>query len=185
MKKIISKNAVLFIQNKPLKIINLNIPKLIKGQVLIKMKYTSICRSQIMEIEGKRGKDKWLPHLLGHEGSGIVIEVGEKVKYFGIDKKFYYGQYLFTIDWAHPDPNILDVEHSEVPDEHKCAHILALTNGNYAAQPNNRILWDAPNYTVGDGVPDYSVQTTKWNVENKDWLTEDSNKMFYEIDKND
>jgi hypothetical protein len=42
-------------------------------------------------------------------------------------------------------------------------------------------LWDAPNYTVGDGVPDYSVQTTKWNVENKDWLTDDSNKMFYNV----
>ena len=25
---------------------------------------------------------------------------------------------------------------------------LALDNGNYAVQPNNRILWDAPNYTV-------------------------------------
>ena len=106
-------------------------------------------------------------------------------KYLGKDKKFYHGQYLFTIDWAHPETNILNTEHSEIPQEHKCAHILELDNGNYAAQPNNRILWDAPNYTVGDGVPDYSVQTTKWNVENKDWLTEDSNKMFYEIDKND
>ena len=82
-------------------------------------------------------------------------------------------------DRGHPDSNILDTEHSEIPAEHKCAHILALDNGNYAAQPNNRILWDAPNYTTKREVPDYSVQTTKWNVENKDWLTEDSNKMFY------
>ena len=107
----------------------------------------------------------------------------QRGKYFGKDKKFYYGEYLFTIDWGHPESNILDTEHSEIPAEHKCAHILDLDNGNYAAQPNNRILWDAPNYTVGDGVPDYSVQTTKWNVENKDWLTEDSNKMFYKIDE--
>ena len=41
--------------------------------------------------------------------------VGEKGKYLGLDKKFKYGKYLFTIDWAHPDPNILDVEHSEIP----------------------------------------------------------------------
>jgi len=36
-------------------------------------------------------------------------------------------------------------------------------------------------------VPDYRVQTTRWNVENKDWLTEDSNKMFYKTEekKND
>ena len=99
------------------------------------------------------------------------------------DKKNYPFEYLFTIDRGHPEGNILDTEHSEIPAEHKCAHILALDDGNYAAQPNNRILWDAPNYTVGDGVPDYSVQTTKWNVENKDWLTEDSDKMFYDVEE--
>ena len=104
-------------------------------------------------------------------------------KYLGKDKKFYHGQYLFTIDWAHPETNILNTEHSEIPQEHKCAHILALDNGNYAAQPNNRILWDAPNYTTDNMVPDYMVQSTKWNVENKDWLTEDSKKMFYETEK--
>jgi len=109
--------------------------------------------------------------------------IGEKGKYFGIDKKFYYGQYLFTIDWAHPDPNILDVEHSEVPDEHKCAHILALTNGNYAAQPNNRILWNVSSYTTNNDIPDYKVQSTEWNVENKGLITEDSDKMFYDINE--
>ena len=51
---------------------------------------------------------------------------GLKGKFLGLDKKFYHGTYLFTIDWAHPDTNILDVEHSEIPQEHKCAHILEL-----------------------------------------------------------
>ena len=73
---------------------------------------------------------------------------GKRGKYYGKDKKNYPFEYLFTIDWGHPEGNILDTEHSEIPAEHKCAHILALDNGNYAAQPNNRILWDAPNYTV-------------------------------------
>ena len=41
------------------------------------------------------------------------------------------GNIFSLIDWAHPDVNILDVEHSEIPQEHKCAHILALDNGNY------------------------------------------------------
>ena len=66
---------------------------------------------------------------------------GLKGKFLGLDKKFYHGKYIFTIDWASPETNILDTEHSEIPQEHKCAHILALDNGNYAAQPNNRILW--------------------------------------------
>jgi hypothetical protein len=47
-------------------------------------------------------------------------------KFLGLDKKFYHGKYLFTIDWGHPDTNILDTEHSEIPQEHKCAHILEL-----------------------------------------------------------
>ena len=104
-------------------------------------------------------------------------------KFLGLDKKFYQGQYLFTIDWAHPDTNILDVEHSEIPQEHKCAHILALDNGNYAAQPNNRLLWHVANYTVSNDWPDYKVQTTHWSVEDKGWTTEDTDKMFYQIEE--
>ncbi|MBT6543218.1 MAG: zinc-binding dehydrogenase, partial [Rhodobacteraceae bacterium] len=37
------------------------------------------CRSQIMEVRGGRGNDPWLPHLLGHEGSGIVVAIGAGV----------------------------------------------------------------------------------------------------------
>ena len=107
-------------------------------------------------------------------------------KFLGLDKKFYYGQYLFTIDWAHPDTNILDVEHSEIPQEHKCAHILALANGNYAAQPNNRILWHVNSYTTDNSWPDYKVQTTYWDAEDSGLVTEDSDNMFYEMEnKND
>ena len=35
---------------------------------------------QIMEIFGGRETKKWLPHLLGHEASGKVIQVGKNVK---------------------------------------------------------------------------------------------------------
>lgn len=49
------------------------------GQVLVKMLYSGICRSQLMEREGMRGEDRWLPHLLGHEGFGIVEAIGESV----------------------------------------------------------------------------------------------------------
>jgi len=105
-------------------------------------------------------------------------------KYLGKDKKWYRGSYLFTIDWAHPDSNIVDTDHSEVPQEHKCAHIMALENGNYAAQPNNRILWHIPSYTVRDEIPDWDVNTQNWSVEDgRDWKTEDSNKFFYGIEE--
>jgi hypothetical protein len=109
---------------------------------------------------------------------------GQSGKYFGKDKKTYHGKYLFTIDFAHPESNILDTEHSEVPHEHKCAHILALENGNYAAQPNNRLIWSIPSFTVKDDIPDWKVQTNEWNVEDESkWRTEDTDKYFYEIEE--
>lgn len=49
------------------------------GQVLVKIFYTTICGSQLNEIEGVKGPDKFLPHLLGHEASGLVLAVGEGV----------------------------------------------------------------------------------------------------------
>ena len=91
-------------------------------------------------------------------------------KYIGKDKKWHYGKYLFTVDWAHPDSNILDADHSEIPHEHKCAHILALDDGNFAAQPNNRIMWNVASFTVKDNIPDWKVQTTEWNVEDDSWV---------------
>jgi hypothetical protein len=116
------------------------------------------------------------------------ILTGAAGKYIGKDKKWHHGNYLFTIDWAHPDDNILDTDHSEIPHEHKCAHIIALNDGNYAAQPNNRIIWDLPAFTVKNNIPDWKVQTNEWNVEDSGaWQTEDTDKFFYEIEekKND
>ena len=80
MNKINFRCSFLFKNNSKLKIINLKFTeKLRKGQVLVKIKYSGICGKQIDEIEGVGGKDEFLPHLLGHEGSGVVIEVGPKV----------------------------------------------------------------------------------------------------------
>ena len=106
-------------------------------------------------------------------------------KYLGKDKKWYRGSYLFTVDWGAPESNIVDTDHSEIPQEHKCAHIMALENGNYAAQPNNRILWHVPSFTVRNDVPDWDVNTQNWSVEDgRDWKTADTNKFFYDIEEN-
>ena len=117
--------------------------------------------------------------------STFDILLGQSGKYIGKDKKWYRGTYLFTVDWAHPESNIVDTDHSEIPHEHKCAHILALENGNYAAQPNNRLIWSIPSFTVKDEVPtDWKVQTSTWNVEDSSkWKTEDSDSYFYEIEE--
>ena len=105
-------------------------------------------------------------------------------KYIGKDKKWHHGRYLFTVDWGHPDANILNSDHSEIPHEHKCAHIMALEDGNYAAQPNNRLIWDITSFTVRDEIPDWKVQTSEWNVEDTGaWKTEDTDNFFYEIEE--
>ena len=50
------------------------------GQVLVKIHYSGICGAQINEIEAAKGPDKFLPHLLGHEASATVLEIGPGVK---------------------------------------------------------------------------------------------------------
>ena len=49
------------------------------GQILVEFDYSGICGSQLGEINGIKGPDKWLPHLLGHEGLGKVISIGPGV----------------------------------------------------------------------------------------------------------
>ena len=56
------KAAVLFDLKKPLKIIKLGYPKNLKyGQILVKLKSSSICGAQINEFNGIKGPDKYLP----------------------------------------------------------------------------------------------------------------------------
>ena len=75
------KSAILVESKQPLVIANIELPdKLQFGQVLVKVYYSGICGAQINEIDALKGPDKFLPHLLGHEGSGIVEEIGEGVK---------------------------------------------------------------------------------------------------------
>jgi len=60
--------AILAEQCKPLIIDEVVLPdKLSYGQVLVRLSYTSICGSQLGEIDGVKGDDPYLPHLLGHE----------------------------------------------------------------------------------------------------------------------
>jgi len=74
------KSAIL-LKTKKIVINNFLIPdKLREDQVLVKINYTGICGSQIMEFLGNRGKDNFLPHAFGHEAVGQVIAIGKKVK---------------------------------------------------------------------------------------------------------
>lgn len=52
-------------------------PKPGKGQVLIKVKYTGICGSDVPRVNGDACH--FFPNVLGHEFSGTVVEIGEGV----------------------------------------------------------------------------------------------------------
>jgi len=76
------KAAILVEQRKPLVIDEIELPKALEiGQVLVKIHYSGICGSQLGEIDGAKGEDKFLPHLLGHEASGTVMEIGVGVRH--------------------------------------------------------------------------------------------------------
>ncbi|MCX5696382.1 MAG: zinc-binding dehydrogenase [Candidatus Omnitrophica bacterium] len=75
----ITRAAVLYKTKGPLRIEELEVPDLQKGQVLVKVRYSGVCHSQLNEIDGLKGKDVFLPHTLGHEGSGVVEQVGAGV----------------------------------------------------------------------------------------------------------
>jgi S-(hydroxymethyl)glutathione dehydrogenase/alcohol dehydrogenase len=76
------KAAILVEQKRPLTVDRVNLPQTLDvGQVLVKVHYSGICGSQLGEIDGAKGEDKYLPHLLGHEGSGTVVATGLGVRY--------------------------------------------------------------------------------------------------------
>lgn len=83
--------AVLVETNSSLLIKTVELPALLYGQVLVKIFYSGVCRSQLMEARGKRGEDAWLPHLLGHEGSGEVVAIGESVTKVAVGDKVILG----------------------------------------------------------------------------------------------
>ncbi len=49
------------------------------GQVRVRVLASGICGAQLAEIRGDKGNAGFLPHLLGHEGCGIVEETGPGV----------------------------------------------------------------------------------------------------------
>lgn len=73
-----TKAAVLRNIGGPLVMEELEVPKLKKGQILVKISHSGLCRSNINEINGRKGVE-FIPHLTGHEASAVVVEVGEGV----------------------------------------------------------------------------------------------------------
>ncbi len=74
------KAAVLYQTGAPLRVVDdLVAPAPARGQVKVQFAYAGVCHSQLLEVRGGRGVDRFLPHLLGHEGVGRVVDIGPDV----------------------------------------------------------------------------------------------------------
>src|SRR5262245_49839451 len=71
--------ALLVELNKPLELVDIDIPTLKPGQVLVEIACSGVCHTQLGEVRGLRGPDNFLPHCLGHEASGWVREISPGV----------------------------------------------------------------------------------------------------------
>lgn len=76
----LSRAAILESSRAPLIVDEFRLPdSLDAGQVLVRVLYSTICGAQLNEIAATKGPDKFLPHLLGHEATAQVIDIGPGV----------------------------------------------------------------------------------------------------------
>lgn len=74
---------------------------------------------------------------------------------------------------------------SESPDQHKVMHLLALENGCFALQPNNRCRFHESSFVTKPFSlterPAYRVQTQVWHAEDRRKV--EDHAFFYEVQK--
>ncbi len=74
-----TKAAIAFAAGKPLEIAEVELAGPRAGEVLVEIKATGVCHTDAFTLSGDDPEGEF-PAILGHEGAGIVVEVGEGVK---------------------------------------------------------------------------------------------------------
>jgi S-(hydroxymethyl)glutathione dehydrogenase/alcohol dehydrogenase len=135
--------------------------KILKNQVLVKLLYTGICGSQLGEIKGIKGHDRFLPHLLGHEATGKIIKISSNDKEFKVnDKVILHWQKNFGKNSKTPfyyDKNQKKINAGWVT-----------TFNNYAIVSKNRITKLPKKISLKDGVLFGCAITTSYGAIFKD-----------------
>jgi len=73
-----SRAAVAFEAGQPLQIVEIDVEPPRKGEVLVKITHTALCHTDAFTLSGA-DPEGLFPVVLGHEGAGVVVEVGEGV----------------------------------------------------------------------------------------------------------
>jgi hypothetical protein len=115
----------------------------------------------------------------------IIEKIGLRnlgVKFLGKDKEWHFGRYLFTVDFC-ADGMDLDTGFTETAEEHKSFNFMALDNGQFACQPNNRCLWYDQSLIPADTkFPDFQAAQRLWTVDGtRKWSAGDD--WFYNIEE--
>src|SRR5690554_5854300 len=71
--------AVAFAAGKPLEIVEVDLEGPRAGEVLIEIKASGVCHTDAFTLSGDDPEGAF-PAILGHEGCGVVVEVGPGVK---------------------------------------------------------------------------------------------------------
>ena len=73
-----SRAAVAFGPGQPLQIVDIDVEPPRAGEVLVKITHTGVCHTDAFTLSGD-DPEGIFPAVLGHEGAGIVVEIGEGV----------------------------------------------------------------------------------------------------------
>src|SRR5687768_2955084 len=73
-----SRAAVAFAAGKPLQIVEIDVEPPKAGEVLVKISHTGVCHTDAFTLSGD-DPEGLFPAILGHEGAGIVVDVGKDV----------------------------------------------------------------------------------------------------------
>ena len=73
-----SRAAVAFAAGQPLQVVEIDVAPPRAGEVLVKISHTGVCHTDAFTLSGD-DPEGLFPCVLGHEGAGVVVEVGEGV----------------------------------------------------------------------------------------------------------
>lgn len=73
-----SRAAVAFGPGQPLQIVDIDVAPPRAGEVLVKITHTGVCHTDAFTLSGD-DPEGIFPSVLGHEGAGIVVEIGDGV----------------------------------------------------------------------------------------------------------
>jgi S-(hydroxymethyl)glutathione dehydrogenase / alcohol dehydrogenase len=156
-----AKAAILAQSREPLVVDEIALPETLGvGQVLVKVLYSTICGAQLNEIAAAKGPDKFLPHLLGHEASARVIEIGPGVTTVKPDD-------TVVLHWR-PSQGIQCQPPAYQWHDKKLSAGWVTTFNEYAVVSENRMTVIPPDYNLRDAPLLGCAVTTAAGVINND-----------------